>query len=176
MRVRPARASDLELCSALDHSYRTDRVWQLDAREDAGNLTITFRIARLPREIKVSYPRSGEDLLAGWQMRDDFLVATEGTKIRGYVAMNVEMEHGTLWIGDLVVDRPWRRRGIGTSLLLAAAQSGRNQGLARLVVAIPTKNYAAFRFCQSRGMAFCGYNDHYWPGQDIALFFGESLR
>ena len=37
------------------------------------------------------------------------------------------------------------------------------------------KNYPAIRFCQSRGLAFCGYSDRYWPNYDIALFFGESL-
>ena len=176
MYVRPARSSDLELCVALDHAYRSDHVWQLDAREEVENIAITFRIARLPREIKVDYPRTGEELAAGWQKRDSFLVAAEGTKVRGYVAMNVEAEHGVLWVGDLVVDRPWRRRGIGTALLLAAGQSGQNQGLARLAMAVPTKGYPAIRFCQSHGMTFCGYNDHYWPGQDIALFFSQSLH
>jgi len=176
MHIRPARSSDLELCFAIDHAYRTDRVWQLDAREEIENIAITFRIARLPREIKVDYPRLGEELMVGWQKRDSFLVATEGTKVRGYVAMNVEAEHSILWVGDLVVDRPWRRRGIGTALLLAAGQSGRSQGLTRLAIAVPTKGYPAIRFCQSHGMTFCGYSDHYWPGQDIALFFGESLH
>jgi len=176
MLVRPARSSDLELCGVLDHSYLTDRVWQLDTREGTENIAISLRLARLPRQIKVAYPRTGQDLLDGWELRDKFLVAADGAQVRGYVAVNVESEHGILWIGDLVVDRPWRRRGIGASLLLAAAQTGKNQGLQRLVMAVPTKNYTAFRFCHSRRMTFCGYSDHYWPGQDIALFFGESLR
>ena len=176
MLVRPARSSDLELCSALDHSYLTDHVWQLDTREGRENIVVSFRLARLPRQIKVDYPRTGQDLRDGWGLRDKFLVAADGAQVRGYVAMNVETEHGILWIGDLVVDRPWRRQGIGASLLSAAAQSGKNQGLTRLVMAVPTKDYAAFRFCQSRRMTFCGYNDRYWPSQDIALFLGESLH
>jgi len=176
MRVRPARPRDLEVCVALDHSYVTDRVWQMETREQNGMLTVTFRVARLPREIRVNYPRQGDDLLAGWRRCDGFLVAGEGGSVYGYVALTAWTEHGIAWVSDLVVDRPRRRRGIGTALLQAAARWGRNHNLMRLVIEIQTKNYPAIRFCRSRGLAFCGYNDHYWPSQDIALFFGESLR
>ncbi|RLC64981.1 MAG: hypothetical protein DRI48_07245 [Chloroflexi bacterium] len=175
MRIRPAQSRDLEACSALNHSYTTDHVWQMEAREMNGALTTTFRVARLPREMRVKYPRQGQDLLAGWRRRDGFLVAEEEGSVCGYVALTAQVEHGIAWIGDLVVDRPWRRRGIGTALLQAAAQWGRSRGLTRLLIEVQTKNYPAIQFCRSRGLTFCGYNDHYWPSQDIALFFGESL-
>ncbi len=176
MRIRPAEPRDLEACHALDHSYTTDRVWQMEARTVAQALAVTFRVARLPREVRVDYPRQGEDLLAGWRRRDGFLAAEDEGAVRGYVALTAQVEHGIAWVGDLVVDRPWRRRGIGTALLRAAAHWGRDQELVRLVLEVQTKNYPAIRLCQSRGLSFCGYNDHYWPNQDIALFFGESLR
>ena len=66
MRIRPAWPRDLEACEALDHSYNTDRVWQMDARETNEAVAVTFRVARLPREIRVPYPRQGEELVAGW--------------------------------------------------------------------------------------------------------------
>ena len=176
MQVRQALERDLEPCSKLDYSYTTDRVWQMETRDEGDALTTTFRIVRLPRSMRVYYPRRGEDLLTGWQRRDGFLVADEGRKIRGYVALTAQVEHGIAWVGDLVVDRLWRRHGIGTALLQAALRWGRDRDLVRLVVELQTKNYPAIRFCQSRGLTFCGYNDHYWPSQDIALFFGESLR
>lgn len=176
MQIRPARPRDLEVCGALDHSYTTDSVWQVEEREEIGVLTVAFRVASLPREMRVNYPRQGEELLAGWRRRDGFLVAEEGGHIYGYVALTAQAEHGIAWVGDLVVDRPWRRRGIGTALLQSAAQWGRDNDLGWLVLEVQTKNYPAIRFCRSRGLTFCGYNDHYWPSRDIALFFGESLR
>lgn len=176
MRIRPAKPRDLQICGALDHSYVADHVWQMETREENGVLTTTFRVAHLPREMRVNYPRQGQDLLAGWQRRDGFLVAEEEGAIRGYVALTAEVENGIALVGDLVVDRSWRRCGIGTALLHAAAEWGRENSLARLVVEVQTKNYPAIRFCQSRGLTLCGYNDHYWPAQDIALFFGQSLR
>ncbi len=176
MQVRPARPKDLQACAALDHSYTTDHVWQMETREEGGVLTVHFRVARLPREMRVDYPRQGEDLLAGWRRCDDFLVATDEGRICGYVALTARPEHGIAHVSDLVVDRAERRRGVGTALLWAAAQWGHERDLARLVVEMQTKNYPAIRFCQSRGLTFCGYTDHYWPCRDIALFFGESLR
>lgn len=176
MRVRPARPEDLEACSALDHSCTTDRVWQMEARTVNGALSVTFRVARLPRQMRVNYPRQGEDLLAGWRRRDGFLTAEQDGRVCGYVALTTQAEHSIAWVGDLVVGRPWRRRGTGTALLRAAAQWAGEHKLRRLVVEVGTKNYPAIRLCQSRGLTFCGYNDHYWPSQDIALFFGESLR
>jgi GNAT superfamily N-acetyltransferase len=176
MLVRPARPQDLEACSALDHSCTTDRVWQMEARTVNSALTVTFRVARLPREMRVNYPRQGEDLLTGWQRRDGFLAAEEDGRVRGYVALTAQTEHGIAWVGDLVVDRPWRRRGMGTALLQTAAQWARDHELRRLMIEVQTKNYPAIRLCRSCGLTFCGYNDLYWPSQDIALFFGESLR
>lgn len=176
IRVRPAWSRDLEACEALDHSYTTDRVWQMETREVNAALTVTFRVARLPREIRVNYPRQGEDLLAGWQRRDVLLVAQEAGRVYGYVGLNAQVEYGIASVGDLVVDRPWRRRGIGTALLRAAARWGRDHDLVRVVIGVQTKDYPAIQFCQSRGLTLCGYNDHYWPSQDIAVFFGESLR
>lgn len=176
MEVRPARSGDLKECLALDHSYTTDHVWQMEAREENGILMVSFRLVRLPREMHVEYPCRGEDLLAGWRRCDDLLVAVDGGRVCGYVALTVQPKHGIVRTSDLVVDRAERRRGIGTALLRAAIRWGRERGLIRLMVEVQTKNYPATRFCQSRGLAFCGYSDHYWPSQDIALFFGQSLR
>ena len=177
MHVRPAERKDLGVCGTLDHSYTTDRVWQMDERLDTDTLMVTFRAVRLPRETRVEYPLQGASMLLGWQRRDGFLVAEEDDgRICGYVTLTAHTEHSIAWASDLIVDRPLRRSGIGTALLRAAAQWGRDRYLTRLLVEVQTKNYAAIRFCQSRGLTFCGYNDHYWPSQDIALYFGQSLR
>lgn len=176
MLVRPAEPKDLVPCGTLDHSSTTDQVWQMENRVQRTTWTVAFRTVRLPREIKVKYPRQGEDLLGGWRRRDGFLVAEVDGEVCGYVALTVQPEHGLAWVGDLVVDRPRRRRGIGTALLKAAAQWGCKQNLVRLTVEVQTKNYPAIQFCQARGLAFSGYNDHYWPSEDIAVFFTGRLR
>lgn len=176
MLIRPAGPADLEPCSKLDASCVTDHVWQMDVHEGEGTVTVSFREVRLPREVRVEYPRRGRDLFAGWERRDGFLVAVENGHIRGYVALTAQAEHGIAWVGDLVVDRAWRRRGIGSALLRAALRWGREQNLTSLVVEVSTKNYPGICFCRTCGLRLYGYSDHFWASQDIALFFGQSLR
>jgi GNAT superfamily N-acetyltransferase len=176
MLVRPAEPKDLAPCGALDHSSITDCVWQMENRVQNNTRTVAFRTVRLPREIEVRYPRQGEDLLAGWRRRDELLVAEMDGDVCGYVALTIQPEHGLAWVGDLVVDRPRRRRGIGTALLKAAAQWGLKHDLVRLTVEVQTKNYPAIQFCQACRLTFSGYNDRYWPSEDIAVFFTGRLR
>jgi ribosomal protein S18 acetylase RimI-like enzyme len=39
-----------------------------------------------------------------------------------------------------------------------------------------SKNYPAIRLAQKMGFVFSGYSDHYYPNQDIALFFSLDVR
>jgi GNAT superfamily N-acetyltransferase len=82
---------------------------------------------------------------------------------------------GTGWISHLVVDRPYRRRGIGTAMLRASRLWARKRGLRRLMIALQTKNYPAICFCERNGMSFCGFNDRYYANRDIALFFTARI-
>jgi GNAT superfamily N-acetyltransferase len=140
-----------------------------------GTASAVFRTVRLPREIEVDYPRQGEDLLAGWRRRDGFIVAEVDERVCGYATLALHPEHGLVWVGDLVVDRPQRRQGIGTALLKACAQWAGQRDMVRLTLEVQTKNYPAIEFCRACGLTFCGYNDHYWSSEDIAVFFTGRL-
>lgn len=174
--VRPATPTDYETCLALDHSCSTDYVWQMTLDEIGETLQVGFRSARLPRSMKVLYPRSSERLLQSWRLHASFLVAVWEEVAVGYVNIREEVAQETVWVADLVVDRPNRLRGVGTALLRAARQWALEHGSRRLIVETQTKNYPAICFLQKRGLNLCGYNDLYYPNQDIAVFFGQTLR
>jgi len=177
MIIRPADLSDLNACIAIDPSFQTDYVWQMEERDDGTDIFITFRPARLPRTMPVAYPRGLDNLPEIWNRDGCFLVAeTEDGEISGFLSMIVQDWHNSGWIQHLIVDQRYRRQGIGSALLGAAVQWAREQGLSRLVIEVQTKNYPAIRFCQKHGFAFCGFNDRYYANQDIALFFALSLR
>jgi ribosomal protein S18 acetylase RimI-like enzyme len=73
---------------------------------------------------------------------------------------------------DLVVAGRLRRQGIGSALVLAAQDWVANHSKSRrLVFAMQPKNFPAINLSQKLGFDFCGYNDHYYPNQDIAIFF-----
>jgi GNAT superfamily N-acetyltransferase len=176
VQVRPAASADLPHLTALDHGYSTDYVWQMDAREENEQTSITFRTVRLPRSVRVAFPRDSQQLLEAWNRRVCFLVAEEAGLLKGYLNLTLAAAPETGWIADFAVDRRFRRSGVGSVLLASAAHWARQNNLGRLIVETQSKNYPAICFAQKHGMAFCGYNDRYYPNQDVALFFGMVLK
>jgi len=39
-----------------------------------------------------------------------------------------------------------------------------------------SKNNPAIRMANKLGFSFCGFRDHYFPNQDLALFFSRFVR
>lgn len=175
IKVRPAVPADLKQCAALDHHLTTDRVWQVDRREDNGAVFVSFHSVRLPRPMRVFYPRDPQYLWNDWRQWNSFLVADEAGYIRGYSGLLVRTAEGQGWLRDLVVGRPHRRSGIGSSLLQETIRWSTEQELRFLTVELQSKNYPAIRFYKKHGFSFCGYNEYYYPSQDIALFFSVRL-
>jgi GNAT superfamily N-acetyltransferase len=174
--VRPAELTDLDVCLALDPSYSTEFVWQMDLQGEDSQRAVTFRVVRLPRSMRVSYPRDKSQLAAGWKRCDGFVVAVLSERIVGYLALSEHAAEGAAWINDLVVERTHRRQGVGTALYNAASEWARSRALRRLLIQVQTKNYPAICFCDKLGLTFCGFNDQYYANQDIAVFFARNLR
>jgi GNAT superfamily N-acetyltransferase len=173
--IRDAVESDLDDCLQLDHAFSTDQVWQMEVQEEPGRVGVAFRTVRLPRPMRVVSARDSDALRLAWEMRDCFLVACVSNSVRGYLTMQADIERGNGWVRDLAVEEGWRRRGIGGALLKAARQWARERALSRLTVETQTKNYPAICFCEKFGLVFCGFNDQYYPNQDIALFFAQRV-
>jgi ribosomal protein S18 acetylase RimI-like enzyme len=59
---------------------------------------------------------------------------------------------------------------------MAAQDWASARGDKRLIVEMQSKNDPAIRLVQKHGYEFCGYNDHYYMTQDVALFFARVLK
>lgn len=174
--IRLGTEEDYEACLALDHSSMTEYVWQVDVNEDHGVIAYEFRTVRLPREMAVAYPQSSAAMLADWTQPDCFLVAEYDGRIVGYLHMRADVAYSIGWVRQLAVDRSVRRKKIGSKLLRAAQQWAKQHQLRRMMVETQTKNYPAIAFCQRHGFVMSGFNDRYYPNQDIALFFTAAVR
>ncbi|MBN1314913.1 MAG: GNAT family N-acetyltransferase [Anaerolineales bacterium] len=178
MQIRPAVPADLKQCTGLDHDFSTTRVWQMNRREDPGRglVTIDLNSVRLPRPMRVQYPRDPNRLWEDWRNWDNFLVACEDGYIKGYLGLFAHAAQGRVWIRDLIIDRPFRRRGIGTELLKKALEWTRERELDQVSIEMQSKNFPAIHFCQMHGFHFCGFDENYYQNQDIALFFVVKLK
>ena len=174
--IRPASPNDLTRLMAIDHSCFSDYVWQLELRREAGQITSSFREVRLPRSVAVTYPRDPLTLSEHWTKRDGLLVATEEAIPVGYLGMVHEQASAVIRVTDVVVAPELRRQGVASSLLTAAQAWAIDRGIQRMILEMQSKNHPYIRLAQKFGYEFCGYNDQYYPTQDVALFFGRALK
>jgi len=175
--IRPVSADDVPALVGLDHTYTSDYVWQMEIQQpEDGQVGVQFREIRLPRSVRVDYPRSPRLLTEDWVERDGLLVAQFEGEVVGYASLSLGIAPLTCWMTDLVVKRRLRRQGIGSALVLAAQEWGTQHGSRNLILEMQPKNYPAIHLARKLGFDFCGYNDRYYANHDIGLFFAKGLR
>lgn len=171
--IRPATAADSAALTNLEHFYQTPYVWQMERLTEEGQTSVAFREVRLPRMVRVEYPRPVDMDMGGQKV---VLAAfLEGVGV-GYVGLSENKAPTSAWVSDLVVGERHRRQGIGSALLLAAQEWASERRLRRMILEMQSKNYPAIRMATKLGYEFCGYHDHFYSNQDIALFFACYLR
>lgn len=174
--IRPALSADIIDLINLDHSCKTNYVWQMDRLMEEGQVQVVFREIRLPRSVQIAYPRLPEYLADEWQQASGLLVAEHEGVPSGYVHLLDHPEVQTVIIKDIVVDQQLRRKGIGTAMVLASQNWALQRGYRRVTMEMPSKNFPAIRLALKLGFEFSGYNDAYYPNKDIALFFSRFLK
>lgn len=171
--IRPAISTDINNLILFDHDVETEYVWQMDRSIEEDQVQVVFRQMRLPRCMMIRYPRKPEDLKETWNKKNLLLVSLIKTRLIGYVGLVIPENSPNGLITDLVIDVHFRRQGVASALVLAAREwLRRSQQVKKLIIEMLPKNYPAIKMAKKLGFEFCGYNDHYYSGQDIALFFG----
>lgn len=176
MLVRTVRDEDWEACLNVDLSYETDSAWQMDEHQSLGEWRISFREIRLPRTLRIRPSAPDERLMKSWQKRDSFWVAIEHREIIGYLGLDLDLARHQARITDLAVAPEHRRQGVATALLERATEWCLRQRVEQLVLVCPLKAFPAISFAMKHRFGFCGFQDAYWPGQEVALFFRQRLR
>lgn len=173
IKVRSLELADLPVLMDIDHSFHTDHVWQMDLENSEDDVAVRFREIRLPRSMKVEYPRSVAIFTETWKEKAAVLVAVSGEEPVGYLAIAQGNVPGVFQVTDFTVLRRLRRNGIGTALIRGALVWLEQNSGAQLILEMQSKNYPAICLANKLGFEFCGYNDRYYSNQDIALFFAK---
>lgn len=174
--IRPLLLTDIPYLSNLDSTFETHYVWQLEQLKEEQQFAVQFREVRLPRPIRVEYPYAAVVLTLD-KLKDFFvLVAVLAGEPVGFIGVQENDLMKIAWARNLVIKNVFRRKGIGSALILAVQEWAVQRGMWRMVIEMQSKNYPAIQMARKLGYEFCGYNDHYYTSQDIALFFGIHLR
>jgi ribosomal protein S18 acetylase RimI-like enzyme len=173
--VRQAISSDIADLVKLDHDYSSDHVWQMGVSRGPDEIGVVFREVRLPRPMRVNYPRDPARLPDEWTRLPALLVAEASEARFGYLAMMLGPAASAGWVSDLVVGSLHRRQGVGTQLLTYAREWCRQRKLSSLFLEMQSKNFPAISLARKLGFAYAGYSDRYYADQDIALFFSLGV-
>jgi len=176
VKIRPSIATDLAVLAKFDHSCNSEYVWQMDIRREEEQVQVSFREIRLPRPVRVDYPRSISSMADEWRRRDGMLVALIGDEIVGYMRLTDRFVPHTTRVTDLVVGARFRHQGVATSLIFAAQAWALDRHSTQLILEMTSKNYPMVCLARKLGFEFCGYNDRYYMTKDVALFFYRVLK
>lgn len=175
LEIRPLSPGDVPYLERIDHSFHTDFVWQMEVSEDEKDINIRFREVRLPRSMRVEYPKSTESLAERLDACEYAFVAHLNDEPVGYATVSLGSSNTLGVISNLVVLRRLRRQGIGSSLVLTIQNWLSEKGFSQLQLEMQSKNHPGISLAAKIGFEFCGFSDRYYPNQDIAIFFGRRI-
>jgi len=151
MEIRLATLADLNACLALDDSFETEYVWQMEERREARQIAVNLRLTRLPRPMKVRNAVSRDDLVADYQRGENLWVYDEDGGIVGFISAVAEEWNQSASIHNLAVAPAYRRKGIGSLLMRTVLDWARQKKLRVVFLDTSTKNYPAICFYQKHG-------------------------
>ncbi len=169
--------ADIPYCLALDSDFRSEHVFQMTVREAADEIQVSCRKQRLPRHLDSRHVTDAQQLELVLRLNYCFVVAQDKSSnhILGFVSMRVDQTSQVAYLQDIVIDRPYRRRSLGSRLVHVARVWASEYRLRQILFEIPTTNFPCILFAKSLGFSFCGFNDHHFANREIALFFSLSI-
>ena len=174
--IRPVTQNDIEALSAFEHGYYSEYVWQMSLDVTIESTQIAFKRRHLPRRVLVPYPRNREVIFNNVGDAEAFLLAEHAGSLVGYLKIESQKDTKIARVSDLVVTSSMRRQGIGSGLLYAGMDYLTHRGLSTLVLEMQSKNDPSIKMAAKLGFSFCGFRDHFFPNNDLALFFSRFVR
>jgi len=174
--IRSASSEDIEGLSAFEHGYYSEYVWQMNITVDTESTGVDFRRVRLPRRVFVPYPRQREKIFSDLAKVEVLLIAVLNHRSVGYIKVQADSDSTVARVSDIVVSAPMRRQGIASGLLLAVMDLITRRNFHTLILEMQSKNDPALNMAAKLGFNFCGFQDHYFPNHDLALFFSRFAR
>jgi len=173
--IRPTLETDIPNLEAINHSNETNYVWQINRLIEGGQITLSFREVKLPRSVRIDYPRKPELVLEETRNQIVLLTALSNNNPVGYIRIAFGLIPNIPLITDLAVSFMERRQGIASTLILSAEEWLMKRDYQRIIIETYSKNYPAIAMVQKIGFEFSGYSDYYYANRDIALFFAKSI-
>jgi ribosomal protein S18 acetylase RimI-like enzyme len=175
VKVRQAVSGDIPHLMNLDHGYSTDHVWQMIYDQNSRDINVRFQEQKLPRPMRVNYPRDPSRLADEWTSKSGILVVLEMENPVAYLTLVPGPAEDSIWVSDVVVDLRLRRQGLATLLIESAIEWASERGKTSVFIEMQSKNFPAISLVRKSDFSFAGFSDGYYPDHEIALFFVHEI-
>jgi ribosomal protein S18 acetylase RimI-like enzyme len=149
--------------------YRIELAKDPDAAEIAALYKTVWDEYRgkFPQELIGARQPSAEQMQE-WMRRDAYFVAKIGSRIVGVAGCS--LKHGTCLLMHMVVDRRYRKRGIGSALTEKAISHARENRATKVWLDTTPRLGDATALYEKHGFVKCAHlRKHYW-GEDICFY------
>lgn len=187
LRVRALELGDLPTLSEINPTFISDAMLRVE-REEQG-MNVIWRLTEVPLEPPFDrgkgYNLQDRDLedIRGWLKEGDGLHLLVLDASRPVALLNVQLQvwNNTGFIWNILVDRNYRRRGLGRMLIERAVAWGSERKLRALCLETQSNNLPAIRFYRRMGFYLSGvradlYTNHDLERGEVALFFSYPLE
>ena len=159
----------------MDVSYETEYVWQLQSSVHADVPMVGFVQVRLPRTITLRDPLWGGTADPPQPEHASLIVAEVLGVVDGFAFVVPDEPRGVDALWMLALRPHSRRRGLGVRLARAAIEAARAGGRRALCATVQARNFPAIRMLQASGFVLTGYDEQYYPSNDVGLRFAHRL-
>ncbi|MEU3448148.1 GNAT family N-acetyltransferase [Streptomyces thermolilacinus] len=168
---RPARPDDAAAVDAIDGSFTTRTVFEVEAREDGFAVREVAVDPPLTKVFPDDDPESdGGGVVEGGEGGDGgdgrrvFVAVGPDREIAGYVAVAHVPWNRRLVVEDIEVAPAHRGRGVGRGLMGCAVAFARERGAGHLWLEVSTINAPAVHAYRRMGFALCGLDTTLYEG------------
>jgi GNAT superfamily N-acetyltransferase len=108
---------------------------------------------------------------------DAIEVAVLDNLVVGFAYIQVWNWNRVAWLGEMVIDRDYRGRGVGRALLRRMEDRARELGC-RVIMDHPPASHPAINYYLKNGYRVCGYNDRFYSDskETTAIFVCKELQ
>lgn len=172
--IRPPTSADVPRLSEIDAEFESDRF--LDVEKTVNGLQVSWRLIERPlvppfRSADYGLDRQQREQV-GVRLREGdglYLVAEDIGRLVALLDVERERWRNTATVRNILIDRSYRRRGLGRELVTRAIAWARGHDLRGIMLETQTNNLSACRFYQAMGFKLCGIDDHFYSNDDIGV-------
>jgi ribosomal protein S18 acetylase RimI-like enzyme len=172
--IRSLTAAEVPGLSEIDVEFESDRF--LDVEKTVNGLQASWRLIERPlvppfRSTDYGLNRQEREQVGARLRQGDglYLVAEDAGRLGALLDVERERWRDTATVRNILIDRSYRRRGLGRELMTRVIVWARDHGLRGITLETQTNNLAACRFYQAMGFKLCGIDDHFYSNDDIGV-------